>query len=227
MDMFHSLFATPHSPERIALAACFVSLCFAGLVVLARSMNPIPSRTRPLNSSAPMVLWLKPWESRSLPGLPSTRNSSLRVTNTKRRLPPEAAFLFVYCDARLRWQRQPMETRMRLPRPQPPKDAPEGTVWFGGPIGWFSISLILRADDLVPQDITRLLLVEPTRTRSKGRPLSERVGAAISTFSSWQVKLTSQETDEWDVSEAIWLLIDRFPKASGVWKQLLQAPTFA
>src|SRR6187401_3356284 len=53
--------------------ACFVSLSFAGLVVLARSLNPIPSRTRPLNSSAPMVLWLKPWESRSLPGLPRTR----------------------------------------------------------------------------------------------------------------------------------------------------------
>src|SRR5215471_72865 len=48
------------------------SLSFAGLVVLARSLNPIPSRTRPLNSSAPMVLWLKPWESRSLPGLPRT-----------------------------------------------------------------------------------------------------------------------------------------------------------
>src|ERR1700726_2009022 len=53
--------------------ACFVSLSFAGLVVLARSLNPIPSRTRPLNSSAPMVLWLKPWESRSLPGLPRTK----------------------------------------------------------------------------------------------------------------------------------------------------------
>src|SRR6266478_1619536 len=65
--MFHSLFATPHS------LPCFVSLSFAGLVVLARSLNPIPSRTRPLNSSAPMVLWLKPWESRSLPGLPRTK----------------------------------------------------------------------------------------------------------------------------------------------------------
>src|ERR1700728_1242265 len=57
----------------IRQTACFVSLSFAGLVVLARSLNPIPSRTRPLNSSAPMVLWLKPWESRSLPGLPRTK----------------------------------------------------------------------------------------------------------------------------------------------------------
>ena len=37
-------------------------------MVLARGPNPIPSRTRPLNSSAPMVLSLKTWESRSLPG---------------------------------------------------------------------------------------------------------------------------------------------------------------
>src|SRR6478609_5103904 len=57
----------------IRQTACFVSLSFAGLVVLARSLNPIPSRTRPLNSSAPMVLWLKPWESRSLPDLPRTK----------------------------------------------------------------------------------------------------------------------------------------------------------
>ena len=48
------------------------SLSFAGLVAVARSLNPIPSRTRPLNSSAPMVLCLKTWESRSSPGLPRT-----------------------------------------------------------------------------------------------------------------------------------------------------------
>jgi hypothetical protein len=47
-------------------------LSFAGLVAVARSLNPIPSRTRPLNSSAPMVLCLKTWESRSSPGLPRT-----------------------------------------------------------------------------------------------------------------------------------------------------------
>ena len=62
----------------LRIRACFVSLSFAGLVVLARSLNPIPSRTRPLNSSAPMVLWLKPWESRSLPGLPRTRQFLFR-----------------------------------------------------------------------------------------------------------------------------------------------------
>jgi hypothetical protein len=45
---------------------------FAGLVAVAGSLNPIPSRTRPLNSPAPMVLSLKAWKSRSLPGLQRT-----------------------------------------------------------------------------------------------------------------------------------------------------------
>ncbi len=44
----------------------------AGLVAIARSLYPIPSRTRPSKSSAPMVLSLKAWKSRSLPGLPRT-----------------------------------------------------------------------------------------------------------------------------------------------------------
>ena len=51
-------------------------LCFAGLVALARGPNPIPFRTRPLNPSAPMVLSLKAWESRSPPGLPNTDASN-------------------------------------------------------------------------------------------------------------------------------------------------------
>src|ERR1700704_6941155 len=51
--------------------ACFIP-SFAGLVVVAGSLNPIPSRTRPLNFPAPMVVRLKTRESRSLPGLPRT-----------------------------------------------------------------------------------------------------------------------------------------------------------
>jgi hypothetical protein len=42
---------------------------FAGLVVIAGEFHPIPFRTRPLKPPAPMVLRLKTWESRSLPGL--------------------------------------------------------------------------------------------------------------------------------------------------------------
>ena len=51
---------------------------FAGLVVLAESLNPIPFRTRPLNFPAPMVLSPKTWKSRSLPGLQKTDFPSSR-----------------------------------------------------------------------------------------------------------------------------------------------------
>ena len=47
-------------------------LSFAGLVVLAGEFYPIPFRTRPSKLPAPMVLRLKPRESRSLPVLPRT-----------------------------------------------------------------------------------------------------------------------------------------------------------
>src|ERR1700710_2163676 len=79
--------------------SCFVFFSFRGLVVLGRSLDPIPSRTRPLNSSAPMVLWLKPWESRSLTGLPRTKQFLFTCHDrTKCRFPfREAAF---FADAR-------------------------------------------------------------------------------------------------------------------------------
>jgi len=43
-----------------------------------------------------MVLWLKPWESRSLPGLPRTRKSLFTCHEYRNAVSPrEAAFLFV------------------------------------------------------------------------------------------------------------------------------------
>ena len=80
---------------------------FAGLVVLAESLNPIPFRTRPLNFPAPMVLSLKTWKSRSLPGLqrtvfPSTR-SHVTKTGCRQRQPvflclPSAVLTCETCD---------------------------------------------------------------------------------------------------------------------------------
>jgi hypothetical protein len=58
--------------ERTETKSQLANPFFADLVVLARGLNPFPYRTRPLNPSAPMVLSLKAWKSRSLPGLPRT-----------------------------------------------------------------------------------------------------------------------------------------------------------
>ena len=58
---------------------------FAGLVALARRSDPIPSRTRPSNALAPMVLCLKTWESRSSPGLQRTEKPSSSTRQSPRR----------------------------------------------------------------------------------------------------------------------------------------------
>src|SRR4029077_5184411 len=66
---------------------------FADLVVIARSPYPIPSRTRPSKSSAPMVLSLKAWKSRSLPGLPRTEHPLSRYQEQKPRGFPRGFFV--------------------------------------------------------------------------------------------------------------------------------------
>ena len=71
-QLYNLLIEVPAFAGMLApLALCFKP-SLADLVVFAGSLNPIPSRTRPLNSPAPMVLSLKAWKSRSLPGLPRT-----------------------------------------------------------------------------------------------------------------------------------------------------------
>ena len=81
----------PHGSGWRAWRPCPV-LCWSG-DLSEELKNPIPSRTRPLNSSAPMVLCLKTRESRSLPGLP--RTCLFTTTHTTRRFFPSAAFVFV------------------------------------------------------------------------------------------------------------------------------------
>ena len=76
-------------------------LRFAGLVVMARSLNPIPFRTRPLNSSAPMVLCLKTRESRSLPGLQNAERSE--QTSLHKHTKPRKAVMLrgAFCRAEM------------------------------------------------------------------------------------------------------------------------------
>ena len=51
--------------------------------LLQGAQNPIPSRTRPLNPFAPMVLSLKTWESRSPPGLQNALKHLFMKPHTK------------------------------------------------------------------------------------------------------------------------------------------------
>jgi hypothetical protein len=115
------------------------------------------------------------------------------------------------------------ELLMKRPMPLQPTDAPKDTVWVGGPIPWFSISLSISAEDLDPDEITRLLGIQPTKAWRKGVPQSGRAGreGRVPTFGRWSTGLRRDETTEWDVEEAISLVLDRILVKDEVWKQVV------
>jgi hypothetical protein len=110
---------------------------------------------------------------------------------------------------------------VKRPYPSSPK-WPANYISFGGPIEWFSISLIVRADDLDPSEITRLFGVTPDETQRKGVPLYRSDGnlKRIPKFGSWTLSLKPSDTDEWDVCEAAKLLLERLPSEMQAWQSL-------
>lgn len=111
---------------------------------------------------------------------------------------------------------------VKRPPPKPPENAPAGTTWFGGPIPWFSISIEIHSDDLVPDEVTSLLGVEPTQVQQKGKPWVTPNGkhVRVGKFGRWSLELKPNETDEWDVAEAAKILLSRVPADSAKWRAL-------
>jgi hypothetical protein len=68
----------------------------------AKRSDPIPSRTRPSNASAPMVLCLKTWESRSSPGL--QRTTSFLCTKRGLQWRTRASFQFAISYSHNGWR---------------------------------------------------------------------------------------------------------------------------
>ena len=111
---------------------------------------------------------------------------------------------------------------MKSPYPNPPSDAPEGTVSIGGPISWFDVSLHIRGDELDPASITTLFGIDPDFTQKKGVPLFRPDGSTkrISKFGSWDLSLSEKQTDEWDVEQAAWIVLQRLPDNIELWSAI-------
>jgi hypothetical protein len=112
---------------------------------------------------------------------------------------------------------------VKRPLPLLPFDAPKDTEWVGGPIPWFSISLSISAEDLDPDEITRLLGIQPTKAWRKGVPQPGRAGrqGRVPTFGAWSTSLSRDQTTEWDVEAAISMVLDRILVSEEVWKQVV------
>ncbi|MFT3818134.1 MAG: DUF4279 domain-containing protein [Rubrivivax sp.] len=114
---------------------------------------------------------------------------------------------------------------MKRPRPSAPPGVPPGTVQLGGPIDWFSASLNISAENLDPAEVTRLLGAEPTRSQTKGIPILRPDGTVrtIPRFGRWTRVLKPDATDEWNISEVVYLLFAGLPANLEPWCQLAQS----
>jgi hypothetical protein len=102
---------------------------------------------------------------------------------------------------------------MKATKPKIPIDAPPGTTWYGGPIDWFDISLSVKGENLVPEEITAIMRREPSRAQQKGKPLYRDDGSLmrVPTFGAWWTVLRPEDTDEWNCGEAMLELLSMLP----------------
>jgi hypothetical protein len=104
---------------------------------------------------------------------------------------------------------------------KPPSGAPEGTVWFGGPVDRFKITLRIFGDDLDPDHITSLLQCTPTAAETKGKPIHIPGGATrIPKKCRWSLTIESKDCPEGDVEDGIKTLLGRMPDDPEVWATL-------
>lgn len=111
---------------------------------------------------------------------------------------------------------------MKQPRRKRPTNVPEGTVWFGGPLEWFSVALIIYTESIPIERLSQILECEPTRFQMKGVPLVRSDGSEkrVPKFTSWTLAMLREETDEWDLCEAAKLLLVRVSADLRTWEEI-------
>jgi hypothetical protein len=110
---------------------------------------------------------------------------------------------------------------MKGPRRQPPKGAPEGTVWFGGPVDRCKVTLRVYGDELDPDSISATLGCAPTSAEKKGTSIPTKGGSArIARRGRWLLSITSEECGEWDVDEVVIALLKKLPSDVTIWRQI-------
>lgn len=108
---------------------------------------------------------------------------------------------------------------------KPPSGAPEGTVWFGGPVDRFVVTLRIYGEELDPDRISALLGCTPTNAERKGVPIPSPGGnARIPKSGRWSLKIESKDYAESDdIEDAVRMLFARLPSDPEVWASLTKA----
>jgi hypothetical protein len=99
-------------------------------------------------------------------------------------------------------------------------EAPVGELmWIGGgPVGKSSAGLRIWGDDLDPDEITRLLGCEPTRTRRKGEDVRGKRSTRTAWTGSWHLKSDLPRSAE--LAAHISALLDRTTDDLATWAAL-------
>src|SRR5271156_1381289 len=93
-----------------------------------------------------------------------------------------------------------------------PQGAPEGTVWFGGPVDRFRITLRISGEELDPDRISALLGCRPPAAERKGTPVPSAEGARIPKQGRWSLTIDSTTCSESDdLEDGIRMLLERLP----------------
>jgi hypothetical protein len=119
----------------------------------------------------------------------------------------------------------PLYTGFRLMKKmiarKPPSGAPDGTVWFGGPVDKFKITLRIFGEELDPDRISELLGCVPTTAERKGIPISSGGATRIPKKGRWFLTIHSKDCGEPDdVEDGIKMLLARLPSNGDLWTSL-------
>src|SRR5450432_2459213 len=86
----------------------------------------------------------------------------------------------------------------------PPTGAPEGTIWFGGPVDRWKVALRVYGEELDPDRISALLGCEASSIARKGTPFPKK--------GRWILEINSEDCDEGDeVDDGVRMLLARLP----------------
>lgn len=97
---------------------------------------------------------------------------------------------------------------------------PQDRFLVGGSLSHISVSLRVIGDSVEPEDITRLLGVQPAFFGRKGEKMS--VGSTLVTqrTGKWVYEFSEEPSPEWDLGDALRALLGRLPSDLSAWRDL-------
>lgn len=93
--------------------------------------------------------------------------------------------------------------------------APEGTVWFGGPVDRSMAALRIFGDNLNPDEVSELLRCKPSESWKKGGIIN---GTTLARTGRWS--LDSNLPNEADIEEKVWDILKRVSANKEVWHSI-------